>query len=130
MRVEDVAGHVGGVLGEEFGSSILAVGWYDADADPPYGTVYVGNGDPLESDSGVVLDGCLRESLDRQYHDRAHGEALEATLRVYESVLDVDLPVSRHAGIVVSIVRDDFQLVPAVISLAQTVSAVEFGISL
>lgn len=131
MVLPDVASHVTDVLLEEFGDSIRAVGWYDADEPERFGTVYIAeNGPTIDGDAGPVLGGFLRESLAREYEERPHNEQLESSLHVYESLIDIDLPVTRHSGIVVSLTRHDFDLASSVISLTRTVSAVEFGLSL
>lgn len=129
MRMATVASHVGDVLIEEFGDPIRAIGWYDADAGERYDTVYVSPETRASSvDAGQILDGCLLESLGRDYHDSAHDEPLRATLRLYDSMIDVDLPVSYQSGIVVLLGQEDIELASDVISLARTVSSVEIGV--
>jgi hypothetical protein len=104
MTVESAATAASEALETEIGEDLLAVGWYDAQADPRTGSVYLAekSGEHENAERGA-LESSLLESLGRGAYTDIHGEELTTTVRIYETVADVIVPVSETQGVVAAV---------------------------
>ncbi|MFT4883262.1 MAG: hypothetical protein ACI8U4_000764 [Natronomonas sp.] len=104
MTVQSAATAASEALETEIGDDLLAVGWYDAQADPRTGSVYLGEGFGEHEDAERgALESSLLESLGRGAYTDIHDEELTTTVRIYETVADVIVPLGEKQGIVVAV---------------------------
>lgn len=130
MAVDDAAHHVASALQDEYPDSLYAVGWYDASRGERTGAVYISEAfEELGGRAPQVLGEALFDSLGRDLYERLHDEPLYCTTRVYDSLIDIDIPVSESSGIVIAIDPDAGNELMTILELSQTVTSVELGIS-
>ncbi|QLD86070.1 hypothetical protein HWV23_10135 [Natronomonas halophila] len=104
MTVESAATAASEALETEIGDDLLAVGWYDSQADPRTDSVYLADGFGEHEEAGKgALESSLLGSLGSGAYTDIHGEELTTTVRVYETVADVVVPTNDTQGIVVAV---------------------------
>ncbi|PSQ52471.1 hypothetical protein BRD20_06420 [Halobacteriales archaeon SW_8_65_20] len=108
MDIEAQAVHVRDALLDTYPSRLLAVGWYDADATEPTGSVYMDDSFTAyaKSSGSGALDTALLESVGNAVKSEVHDESLSATVRFYETLADIDIHVAESVGILVAVSRD------------------------
>lgn len=104
MDPREVAADVSEVLLEKACDELLAVGWYSDSRDPRTGTEFISEAFDEHDESGRgVLESAMLESLGQGSYESIHQEDLMMTIRHYESVIDIDVHLSRFKGIVVAV---------------------------
>lgn len=104
MDTESIAHQLTTALCDEFPEYIFAIGWYDGVDGGQTGVTFISEDfEELGERASNVLGEALLESIGRSAYERLHGEKLRCTTRVYESLIDVDLPLTEHSGIVIAV---------------------------
>lgn len=104
MDVREAATAVRDRLLDEHGESVLAVGWYDGEHENRTGSVYLDEFDEYAGESGYgTLESALLESIGHGAYTDIHDERLTTTVRLYETVADVDLHIDSLRGVVVAV---------------------------
>ncbi|WP_424017173.1 hypothetical protein ACOZ4N_15000 [Halorientalis pallida] len=122
MDIDAVAERASESLRAEFGGAILAVGRYSKAADQQARTVYTAAAFERshgENTSGSVLKDALLETIARGAYETSHDERLTATVRIYETLVDVIVPLADGRGVVVAVERGMDAAVTDVIGTVQ-----------
>ncbi|WP_435101935.1 hypothetical protein [Halarchaeum sp. P4] len=107
MNVREAATAVRDRLLEEHGDDVLAVGWYDGEHESRTGSVYLDEFDEYAGESGYgTLESALLESIGHGAYTDIHDERLTTTVRLYETVADIDLHLDDLRGVVVAVRLD------------------------
>ena len=109
MDIDAVADRASESLRAEFGDRVLAVGRYSKTANRQARTVYTAAAFERshgENTSGSVLDDALLETIARGAYETSHDERLTATVRIYETLVDVVVPLADGKGVVVAVDRE------------------------
>ncbi|RXK50481.1 hypothetical protein [Halorientalis pallida] len=107
--IDAVAERASESLRAEFAGAVLAVGRYSKSADQQARTVYTAAAFERshgENTSGSVLEDALLETIDRGAYETSHDERLPATVRIYETLVDVVVPLADGKGVVVAVDRE------------------------
>ncbi|MFQ3318149.1 MAG: hypothetical protein ACI8UR_000661 [Natronomonas sp.] len=99
----DAAAAAADSLREEIGDTVLAVGWYDGRDENRTGSVYVSEEFEEKRSGKGPLETSLLASLGSGAYRDIHDEELTSTIRVYETVVDVDVRVGPQRGIVIAV---------------------------
>ncbi|MFC7166617.1 hypothetical protein [Halospeciosus flavus] len=120
--MEELAERVADALREKYGEeTLVGVSYYHEDG---VGHVYRSEWaaekyDPEEVDE-IVQD--LRfEALGHGAHEQRHREGLHATVRVYDELIDVVVPITEFEGLAFALSNDGEYTVRNVVSLVETV---------
>lgn len=108
--------------------SLLGVSYYDADGTE---TVYASEhaSEAYDVDQvETIVDDLRLESLARGAHEQRHGERLHATARLYDSLLNVVVPLTDAAGIVVGLDVDGAYRTREVVSVVEEAADEASGI--
>lgn len=124
MDTDETATRIASKLRENYSDSVFAVGWYDADRDERTGAVYISEDfGELADRAPNVLQETLLESIGRELYERLHNETLHCTARVYDSLIDIDLPITTSAGVVVAISPDMGSQLMDILDLSRTITS-------
>lgn len=106
MDIDTVAERASESLRAEFGGAILAVGRYSKAADQQARTVYTATFERShgENTSRSVLEDAPGDHRPGAY-ETSHDERLTATVRIYETLVDVVVPLAGGKGVVVAVER-------------------------
>jgi hypothetical protein len=118
MDIDAVAERASESLRAELGGAVLAVGRYSKAADQQARTVYTAAAFDRthgENTSGSVLEDALLETIARGAYETSHDERLTATARLYETLVDVVVPLADGEGVVVAVHREADATVPDVV---------------
>lgn len=110
MELPETAEAIRERLAEEHEESLLAVGWYDGDTDQRTGSVYISEEFGRATEGSGALETAMLESFGREMCGSIHDERLTTTVRLYESVADIDLHVDEFRGIVIAVRQDEVAL--------------------
>lgn len=123
MDTDETATRIASTLRGEYPDSIFAVGWYDTNRSERTGVVYISEDfEELADRAPNVLRETLLESIGRELYERLHNETLHCTARIYDSLIDVDIPVTESAGVVIAISPDAGEQLMDIIDLTQTIT--------
>lgn len=118
MDIDAVAERARESLCAELSGAVLAVGRYSKAADSQVRTVYTAEAFERthgENTSGSVLEDALLETIARGAYETSHDERLTATARLYETLVDVVVPLTDGKGVVVAVRRGADATIPDVI---------------
>lgn len=128
MDTTETATRIASTLRGEFPDSIFAVGWYDTDQGGRTGTVYISEDFKALADRAPdVLRETLLESIGRELYERLHSETLHCTARFYDSLIDIDIPITGTAGVVIAISPDAGAQLVDILELTQTITSTELS---
>lgn len=103
MTTEELAETVSDVVADLADEELAGVGYY---TDQRTGVVYERDDIDDEYDQDDVeeiLDSARLESLGKGAYETPHGEKLTATIRTYESITNITIPLSELTGVVIAI---------------------------
>lgn len=130
MTIETIAEEATAALRDAYGEDILGVGWYDGRHDDRTASVYVVDSldtDPQDDDS--VLRGALFESFSHDLQEGLHDERLHSTAHIYDSLVDINVPVTEYAGLVVALDADGDAGITDVVDLVHREAPTEIDLS-
>lgn len=108
MDAKEIAASIHEELLEEVGDELLAVGWYSKAREPRTGSEYISEDFSEHEGKGRgVLENALLESLSHTAHESIHEEDILATIRHYETIIDIDVHLDEFKGIVIAVRPSD-----------------------
>lgn len=102
-RTKKLAATVSDIVQEIVGEELAGVGYY---TDEETGVIYERDDirdEYARDDVEEILDSARLESLGKGAYEIPHEEQLTATIRTYESIANVILPVSELNGVVIAV---------------------------
>ncbi|MFB6170765.1 MAG: hypothetical protein ABEJ06_06410 [Haloarculaceae archaeon] len=117
--MEQLAERVADALEGEVGGALAGVSYYTADG---VGHVYrserAADAYTVEAIDAIVEDLQL-EAFGHGAHERRHGQALHATVRIYDDLLDVLVPIDEQSGVAFALFLDGDYRVRYVVERAE-----------
>ena len=102
----DIAGSLESTLKADLGETLVGLASYE---DGEYDVLYrdeAASSQYAASDIRTILEHIQLEAIGTAVYEEYHGESLRATVRVYDTLVTITVPVQETTGLVV-VVRND-----------------------
>ena len=103
----DIAGSLESTLKADLGETLVGLASYE---DGEYDVLYrdeAASSQYAASDIRAILGHIQLEAIGTAVYEEYHGESLHATVRVYDTLVTITVPVAETTGLVVVVRNDD-----------------------